>query len=33
MYDWSTMKTAINVGLQHLFWASSDEGLPVGGAG
>ena len=33
MYDWSTMKTAINVGLQHLFWASSDEGAPVGGAG
>jgi anaerobic magnesium-protoporphyrin IX monomethyl ester cyclase len=33
MYDWSTMKTAINVGLQHLFWASSDEGMPVGGAG
>jgi radical SAM superfamily enzyme YgiQ (UPF0313 family) len=33
IYDWSTMKTAINVGLQHLFWASSDEGVPVGGAG
>ena len=33
MYDWSTMKTAINVGLQHIFWASSDEGAPVGGAG
>lgn len=33
MYDWSTMKTAINVGLQHLFWASSDEGAPIGGAG
>lgn len=33
MYDWSTMKTALNVGLQHLFWASSDEGAPVGGAG
>ena len=32
MYDWSTMKTAINVGLQHLFWASSDSGAPVGGA-
>ncbi len=27
------MKTALNVGLQHLFWASSDEGAPVGGAG
>ena len=33
MYDWSTMKTALNVGLQHLWWASSDEGAPVGGAG
>ena len=32
MYDWSTMKTALNVGLQHLFWASSDEGAPIGGA-
>jgi radical SAM superfamily enzyme YgiQ (UPF0313 family) len=33
MYDWSTMKTALNVGLQHLFWANSDEGAPIGGAG
>jgi anaerobic magnesium-protoporphyrin IX monomethyl ester cyclase len=33
MYDWSTMKTALNVGLQHLSWASSDEGVPLGGAG
>jgi radical SAM superfamily enzyme YgiQ (UPF0313 family) len=33
MYDWSTMKTALNVGFQHLFWASSDSGTPVGGAG
>ena len=33
MYDWSTMKTALNVGLQHLFWASSDGGAPVGGVG
>jgi len=33
MYDWSTLKTAINVGMQHIFWASSDEGLPVGGGG
>jgi radical SAM superfamily enzyme YgiQ (UPF0313 family) len=32
VYDWSTMKTALNVGLQHLFWASSDTGAPVGGA-
>ena len=33
MYDWSTMKTALNVGLQHLSWASSDTGAPLGGAG
>jgi anaerobic magnesium-protoporphyrin IX monomethyl ester cyclase len=33
LYDWSTMKTAINVGFQHLLWANSDEGAPVGGAG
>ena len=33
MYDWSTLKTALNVGLQHFFWASSDEGAPIGGAG
>lgn len=32
IYDWSTMKTAINVGLQHIFWANSDSGAPVGGA-
>jgi len=31
--DWSTMKTALNVGMQHIFWASSDEGAPIGGAG
>jgi len=33
IYDWSTMKTALNVGLQHIFWASSDEGAPIGGGG
>jgi radical SAM superfamily enzyme YgiQ (UPF0313 family) len=32
IYDWSTMKTALNVGLQHIFWASSDSGAPIGGA-
>ena len=32
MYDWSTLKTAINVGWQHVFWANSDEGAPIGGA-
>jgi len=31
-YDWSTTKTAINVGLQHIFWSTSDSGAPVGGA-
>jgi radical SAM superfamily enzyme YgiQ (UPF0313 family) len=29
--DWSTMKTALNVGMQHFFWAASDEGAPIGG--
>ena len=24
--------TAINVGLQHIFWSTSDSGAPVGGA-
>jgi radical SAM superfamily enzyme YgiQ (UPF0313 family) len=28
--DWSTLKTALNVGLQHLSWASTDTGSPVG---
>ncbi len=27
--DWGTMKTALNVGLQHLSWASTDSGLSV----
>ena len=31
-YDWATTKTAINVGLQHIFWATSDSGAPVGSA-
>lgn len=31
MYDWSTLKTALNVGIQHVFWANSDEGAPIGG--
>ena len=31
-YDWATTKTAINVGLQHFFWSTSDSGAPVGGA-
>jgi radical SAM superfamily enzyme YgiQ (UPF0313 family) len=32
LYDWSTMKSALNVGMQHIFWANSDEGAPIGGA-
>jgi len=28
-YDWSTMRTALNVGFQHLSWASTDTGLPT----
>jgi anaerobic magnesium-protoporphyrin IX monomethyl ester cyclase len=27
--DWSTLKTALNVGLQHLSWASTDTGSPT----
>ena len=27
--DWTTMKTAFNVGLQHLSWASTDSGSPA----
>jgi anaerobic magnesium-protoporphyrin IX monomethyl ester cyclase len=27
--DWSTMKTALNVGIQHLSWASTETGLPT----
>jgi anaerobic magnesium-protoporphyrin IX monomethyl ester cyclase len=32
LYDWSTLKTALNVGMQHIFWSTSDSGAPVGGA-
>jgi anaerobic magnesium-protoporphyrin IX monomethyl ester cyclase len=32
-YDWATTKTALNVGLQHFFWSTSDSGAPVGGGG
>ncbi|HEX7975057.1 MAG TPA: B12-binding domain-containing radical SAM protein [Anaerolineales bacterium] len=28
-FDWSTMKSALSVGLQHLSWATTDEGAPV----
>jgi len=27
--DWSTMKTALSVGLQHLSWAGTDTGAPT----
>jgi radical SAM superfamily enzyme YgiQ (UPF0313 family) len=27
--DWSTMKTALSVGIQHLSWASTETGLPT----
>jgi len=27
--DWSTMKSALSVGLQHLSWASTDSGSPI----
>jgi radical SAM superfamily enzyme YgiQ (UPF0313 family) len=27
--DWSTVKSALSVGFQHLIWASADSGLPV----
>ena len=27
--DWSTMRTALSVGLEHLSWASTDSGAPI----
>jgi len=27
--DWSTVRSALSVGLQHLSWASTDTGVPV----
>lgn len=27
--DWSTFQSALNVGLQHLSWASTDTGAPI----
>ena len=27
--DWSTIRSAISVGLQHLSWASTDSGAPI----
>ena len=28
--DWSTVKSALSVGLQHLSWATTDSGVPIG---
>jgi anaerobic magnesium-protoporphyrin IX monomethyl ester cyclase len=28
--DWNTVKSALSVGLQHLSWASTDTGAPIG---
>ena len=27
--DWSTMRTALDVGIQHLSWSATDMGLPI----
>jgi anaerobic magnesium-protoporphyrin IX monomethyl ester cyclase len=31
MSDWSTVRSALSVGLQHLSWASTDTGAPIAG--
>ena len=31
--DWSTLKSALNVGLQHVVWSSTDTGAPIGSGG
>jgi anaerobic magnesium-protoporphyrin IX monomethyl ester cyclase len=31
MTDWSTLKSALSVGLQHLSWATTDTGAPITG--
>lgn len=31
--DWSTLKSALNVGFQHMVWASTDTGAPIGSGG
>jgi len=28
--DWGTLKSALNVGFQHLIWSSTDSGAPIG---
>jgi hypothetical protein len=27
--DWSTVKSALSVGFQHLSWAATDTGAPI----
>jgi len=27
--DWSTVKSALSVGFQHLSWATTDTGAPI----
>jgi hypothetical protein len=29
MSDWSTLRSALSVGVQHLSWASTDTGSPA----
>jgi hypothetical protein len=29
MSDWSTVKSALSVGIQHLSWATTDTGAPI----
>ena len=31
--DWGTLKSALNVGFQHLIWSSTDSGAPIGSGG
>jgi anaerobic magnesium-protoporphyrin IX monomethyl ester cyclase len=31
--DWSTLKSALNVGFQHVIWSSTDTGAPIGSGG
>jgi radical SAM superfamily enzyme YgiQ (UPF0313 family) len=31
--DWQTLKSALNVGFQHVIWSSTDSGAPIGSGG
>ena len=31
--DWQTLKSALNVGFQHLIWSATDSGAPIGSGG